>query len=144
METAGHTAAALVRKATESAPERPGFWSKVGDFLGDVGDGLVDGGKTVVNDLASFGNAMIQHPGDSAAMLGGMLLAGVSAGGEGLGVALDAIHARFSPAYGPASGNTGWYAMDIEFKFDDEADPTRPATLYVKQARPYPDPFPDE
>lgn len=90
VETAGHTAAALVRKATESAPERPGFWSKVGDFLGDVGDGLVDGGKTVVNDLASFGNAMIQHPGDSAAMLGGMLLAGVSAGGEGLGVALDA------------------------------------------------------
>ncbi|MFI0511208.1 hypothetical protein RKD19_003639 [Streptomyces canus] len=90
VESAGHTAAALVRKATESAPERPGFWSKVGDFLGDVGDGLVDGGKTVVNDLASFGNAMIQHPGDSAAMLGGMLLAGVSAGGEGLGVALDA------------------------------------------------------
>ncbi|WP_020120716.1 putative T7SS-secreted protein [Streptomyces canus] len=90
VETAGHTAAALVRKATESAPERPGFWSKVGDFLGDVGDGLVDGGKTVVNDLASFGNAMVQHPGDSAAMLGGMLLAGVSAGGEGLGVALDA------------------------------------------------------
>ncbi|RRR73931.1 putative T7SS-secreted protein [Streptomyces sp. RP5T] len=90
VDTAGHTAAALVKKATESAPERPGFWSKVGDFLGDVGDGLVDGGKTVVNDLASFGNAMIQHPGDSAAMLGGMLLAGVSAGGEGLGVALDA------------------------------------------------------
>ncbi|MGC0401450.1 hypothetical protein RKD27_004094 [Streptomyces sp. SAI-126] len=90
VETAGHTAAVLVRKATESAPERPGFWSKVGDFLGDVGDGLVDGGKTVVNDLASFGNAMLQHPGDSAAMLGGMLLAGVSAGGEGLGVALDA------------------------------------------------------
>ncbi|MEU0407383.1 putative T7SS-secreted protein [Streptomyces griseorubiginosus] len=90
VDTAGHTAAALVRKATESAPERPGFWSKVGDFLGDVGDGLVEGGKTVVNDLASFGNAMVQHPGDSAAMLGGMLLAGVSAGGEGLGVALDA------------------------------------------------------
>ncbi|MFC8431534.1 putative T7SS-secreted protein [Streptomyces sp. NPDC057253] len=90
VETAGHTAAAKVRKATESAPERPGFWSKVGDFLGDVGDELVDGGKTVVNDLASFGNAMVQHPGDSAAMLGGMLLAGVSAGGEGLGVALDA------------------------------------------------------
>jgi hypothetical protein len=90
VDTAGHTAAALVRKATESAPERPGFWSKVGDVLGDVGEGLLDGGKTVVNDLASFGNAMIQHPGDSAAMLGGMLLAGVSAGGEGLGVALDA------------------------------------------------------
>lgn len=55
-----------------------------------------------------------------------------------LGKALDAIHSRFSPAYGPAAGNTGWYAMDIEFKFDDEADPGEPATLYIKQARPYP------
>jgi hypothetical protein len=55
-----------------------------------------------------------------------------------LGVALDAIHTRFSPAYGPASGNTGFYAMDCEFKFSDEADPTQPATLFVKQARPYP------
>jgi hypothetical protein len=55
-----------------------------------------------------------------------------------LGTALDAIHSRFSPAYGPASGNDGWYAMDIEFKFDDEADPGQPPTLYIKQARPYP------
>jgi hypothetical protein len=55
-----------------------------------------------------------------------------------LGVALDAIHERFSPAYGPASGNDGWYGMDVEFKFDDEADPSKPATLYIKQARPYP------
>ncbi|MFJ7902809.1 polymorphic toxin type 24 domain-containing protein [Streptomyces sp. NPDC096198] len=90
VESAGHTAAALVKKATESAPERPGFWSEVGDFFSDVGEGLVDGGKAVVTDLASFGNAMLQHPGDSAAMLGGMLLTGVSAGGEGLGIALDA------------------------------------------------------
>lgn len=55
-----------------------------------------------------------------------------------LGVALKAIHKRFSAAYGPASGNTGWYAMDVEFKFDDDADKTKAPTLYVKQARPYP------
>ena len=55
-----------------------------------------------------------------------------------LGVALDAIHTRFSPAYGPAAGNKGFYAMDIEFKFSNEADPSKPATLHVKQARPYP------
>jgi len=55
-----------------------------------------------------------------------------------LGVALDAIHQRFSAAYGPAAGNNGFYAMDIEFKFSNEADPSKPATLYVKQARPYP------
>lgn len=57
-----------------------------------------------------------------------------------LGRAMAAIHTRFSPAYGPASGNNGWYAMDIEFKFDDQATPGTP-TLYVKQARPYPNPF---
>ncbi|HKO51821.1 MAG TPA: PEP/pyruvate-binding domain-containing protein, partial [Polyangiaceae bacterium] len=55
-----------------------------------------------------------------------------------LGVAMDAIHTRFSAAYGPAAGNNGFYAMDIEFKFSNEADPTKPATLHVKQARPYP------
>jgi hypothetical protein len=55
-----------------------------------------------------------------------------------LGLALDAIHLRFSPAYGPGAGNNGFYAMDVEFKFDDEAAPGQPATLYVKQARPYP------
>ncbi|HXU82705.1 MAG TPA: PEP/pyruvate-binding domain-containing protein [Polyangia bacterium] len=53
-----------------------------------------------------------------------------------LGTALDAIHKRFSPAFGPEAGNTGWYAMDIEFKFD--GDPGETPKLYVKQARPYP------
>lgn len=55
-----------------------------------------------------------------------------------LGTALSAIHEAFSAAYGPKSGNNGWYAMDVEFKFDDEANPGQPAELYVKQARPYP------
>lgn len=50
-----------------------------------------------------------------------------------LGTALDAIHTRFSAAYGPAAGRTGWYAMDVEFKFDGQ-----PPQLVVKQARPYP------
>jgi hypothetical protein len=40
-----------------------------------------------------------------------------------LGVALDTIHARFASAYEPAAGNTGWYAMDVEFKFDNDAAP---------------------
>lgn len=55
-----------------------------------------------------------------------------------LGRALDAIHTYFSKAYGPAAGNTGWYAMDVEFKFDDADAPGQAATLWVKQARPYP------
>lgn len=53
-----------------------------------------------------------------------------------LGTALNAIHERFSSAYGPAAGNAGFYAMDVEFKFDDEG--AREPKLYIKQARPYP------
>lgn len=45
-----------------------------------------------------------------------------------LGVALDAIHSYFYPAYGTGGG---WYAMDTEFKFLD-------GELVMKQARPYP------
>jgi hypothetical protein len=44
----------------------------------------------VVNGLASFGNAMLQNPGALVTTLGGTALFAVSAGGEGLGVALDA------------------------------------------------------
>ena len=54
-----------------------------------------------------------------------------------LGKALDAIHNAFTAAYGPGVGQNDWYAMDVEFKFDDEAAPGQPATLYIKQARPY-------
>ena len=53
-----------------------------------------------------------------------------------LGKALAAIHERFSPAYGPKFGNTGWYAMDVEFKFDKDGGAT--PSLFIKQARPNP------
>ena len=53
-----------------------------------------------------------------------------------LSLALEAVHERFNEAYGPAAGNTGFYAMDVEFKFDgphgEEPD------LFLKQARPHP------
>jgi hypothetical protein len=55
-----------------------------------------------------------------------------------LGTALDAIHRRFSPAYGPGAGNNGWYAMDVEFKYDDEGSPDGSVSLWIKQARPHP------
>lgn len=54
-----------------------------------------------------------------------------------LSVALEAIHRRFAPAYGPAAGNQGWYAMDVEFKFDAPYPGAEP-TLVIKQARPHP------
>ncbi len=53
-----------------------------------------------------------------------------------LGQALDLIHKRFSPAYGPQAGNNGWYAMDVEFKFDGE--PGETPKVVIKQARPHP------
>jgi hypothetical protein len=56
-----------------------------------------------------------------------------------LGTALSAIHERFSWAYGPKAAvpNNGYYAMDCEFKFDDDENPGMPARLFMKQARPY-------
>jgi len=55
-----------------------------------------------------------------------------------LGVALNAIHERFSAAYGPKAGVKDWYAMDVEFKFDDMDQSDGKPHLFVKQARPYP------
>jgi phosphoenolpyruvate synthase/pyruvate phosphate dikinase len=54
-----------------------------------------------------------------------------------LGVALAEIHDAFTAAYGPGVGENAWYAMDVEFKFDDDAAPGQEPTLYIKQARPY-------
>ncbi|MEZ4320269.1 MAG: PEP/pyruvate-binding domain-containing protein [Myxococcota bacterium] len=51
-----------------------------------------------------------------------------------LGQALQGIHAYFAPAYGNLGG---FYGMDVEFKFDQQFDDE--PTLYIKQARPYPD-----
>jgi hypothetical protein len=53
-----------------------------------------------------------------------------------LGLALEAIHERFRIAYAPPPG--GWYAMDVEFKYEDEGSPDGKAHLLVKQARPHP------
>jgi hypothetical protein len=57
-----------------------------------------------------------------------------------LGVALSAIHTTFSSAYGPGAGISGWYAMDVEFKLDNEGSSDGTSSLYIKQSRPYPKP----
>jgi pyruvate, water dikinase len=49
-----------------------------------------------------------------------------------LGTALKSIHNYFYAAY----GGSGFYGMDVEFKFDSSE--TGSSQLYVKQARPYP------
>ena len=53
-----------------------------------------------------------------------------------LGIALKEIHEFFQPVY----GNSSWYAMDTEFKFDQpiDGDAAGEPVLFIKQARPYP------
>ncbi len=50
-----------------------------------------------------------------------------------LGQALEAIHQHFSKYY---QSGSDFYAMDVEFKFDDDGT-GGPATLQIKQARPH-------
>ena len=52
-----------------------------------------------------------------------------------LGSALDSIHDYFASIYPPNAA--GWYAMDVEFKFDDVGEFEAPV-LWIKQARPHP------
>jgi hypothetical protein len=51
-----------------------------------------------------------------------------------LGVALNAIHRYFVSAYSEVGE---WYALEVDFKFDDKLTPGSPR-LFIKQARPYP------
>ncbi len=57
-----------------------------------------------------------------------------SAQSNDLAVALDAIHHFFQEAYGT---DGGWYALEVDWKFDDKNTPGVPE-LFIKQARPYP------
>lgn len=54
-----------------------------------------------------------------------------------LGKALSKIHNFFRIAYGPKDSNKTWYAMDVEFKFDEPVNGGA-VQLWVKQARPHP------
>lgn len=51
-----------------------------------------------------------------------------------LGKALDAVNSFFREAY---AKDGQWFAMDVEWKFDDKYTPGEP-TLWIKQARPFP------
>jgi hypothetical protein len=90
LREAGDTAAGAMAEARDKAPHKPGFLSKVGHFFSGVGRHMENAGIDLVNDVASVGNAMIEHPGDVAAIAGGTMLAGISGGGEALGTVLDA------------------------------------------------------
>lgn len=94
LREAGAREARTIAAVRDLAPAEPGFWDTLGSAVGDAGTwvlhGAQDTGIAVVNGLASFGNAMVQHPGDTAVMVGGLMLMGISAVGEGGGLLLDA------------------------------------------------------
>ncbi|GAA4932789.1 putative T7SS-secreted protein [Actinomycetospora succinea] len=70
----GDAAAGVVTAACTGAPAAPGFWGELADGAGAVAAGLG-------NASASLGNALLDHPANVAAMLGGGALAGLSAVG---------------------------------------------------------------
>jgi hypothetical protein len=80
---AGDVAARFLGQEADSAPKKSSWLDKVGGFLETAG-------AHVVNGLASFGNAMVHHPGETASLVGGLLLTEVSTLGEGTGLVLDA------------------------------------------------------
>jgi hypothetical protein len=90
LASAGDTAAAIVGKARDQAPRKPGFWSHVGSFFDGLGHDAESAGAHLVNGVASLGNAAIHHPGGMLAAAGGLGLAALGTAGEGAGAALDA------------------------------------------------------
>jgi hypothetical protein len=90
VKSAAGTAATQVKEFRDKAPEKPGLWSKVGDFLSEVGAGVQNAGGHVVNGLASLGNAAVHHPGDVATAAAGAGLMLLGAAGDAGGLVLDA------------------------------------------------------
>ncbi len=90
LTAAAGTATTAVGQARDQAPQKPGFWSKVASFFEGLGHDAEKAGAVAVDDLASVGNAVISNPLADLGMVGGALLAGVSAVGDGAGLALDA------------------------------------------------------
>ena len=83
LSEAGDGAAKALRDAAQPAPTESSWLDDLGNFAADLG-------AHVVNGLASFGNAMVNHPGDVVTAAAGIGLTVISSAGEGLGAVLDA------------------------------------------------------
>jgi len=103
--------------------------------------GAIVGQERVVGAVVAWGASMVEPGVYDRTSSGGFQLGRWDGSADPrldeLATALEAIHRRFAPAYGPAAGNQGWYAMDVEFKFDAPYPGAEP-TLVIKQARPHP------
>jgi hypothetical protein len=94
---AGDDVARVIGAERDRAPEKPSVWSEVKDAASDVTAALENAGGHVVNTLASFGNAVVHHPGDAIALVGGSYLTAVGLTGELGGFVLDATGAGAVP-----------------------------------------------
>ena len=128
---------ALTANPYDPSGLEPGFYVNVqfgGDYEvvhpppGVTSDELVYGYYMTGQPITYLSRSNVLPPGQDTVLTASQLYE--------LGTALDKIHALFSEAYGPAAGNTGWYAMDVEFKFDGTSPDD--AVLQIKQARPHP------
>jgi hypothetical protein len=89
LQQVGDQAARTVGTARDAAPEKPGFWSAVGDLGRSVLDGAANLGGELINGLASFGNAMVNHPGDVVTTAAGVAMMAAGTAGEFGGAVLD-------------------------------------------------------
>ncbi|RJQ81375.1 hypothetical protein D5S19_23680 [Amycolatopsis panacis] len=80
---AGDLAAGTLRGLAATAPD-------TSSWIDDVGNFVADAGAQIVNTLASFSNAIVNHPGDLVEAAAGIGLTVISSAGEGLGLVLDA------------------------------------------------------
>jgi hypothetical protein len=83
LQEAGDSIASFLRDYAADAPQDS-------SWLDDVGNFFVDVGTHIVNDVASFGNAMLNHPEDVLGALGGLGLTVASGAGMAGGVVLSA------------------------------------------------------
>jgi hypothetical protein len=126
---------ALTANIFDTAGLEPGFWINV--QVGEVSvvkppDGVTSDDIIYYHQLPNQPAVYLAHsslvPAGQTVLTREQLYA--------LGEALQAIHEYYAPAYAPMPGQQGFYAMDVEFKFD--APPGQTPTLVVKQCRPHP------
>lgn len=83
LNEAGDSIASFLRDYAAEAPQKSSWLDDVGNFLSDVG-------THIVNDVASFGNALLHHPEDMVGALGGLGLTVASGTGMAGGAVLTA------------------------------------------------------
>jgi hypothetical protein len=90
LDRSGDEAARAVDEATTWAPQSPTWADHVGDWWSRSWHAGANTGIDAANGLLSIGYAAGQHPEDALALVGGLAMIQIGAGGEVFGVALDA------------------------------------------------------